>query len=162
MQRVRQMICVSSASERCRRKKFSHNIDDKSARLFVDIVEHGGSIECVIEIMTGLTNTYANSSLDVDKKSAAVQKLIRNKIVRESALFCALLGVNRIMLVQFGVNRKFDKQKDAVLWLELSGYSKLARGEYRYCVSAWTKQSSVAKIKKMPSGKFLVQEFKTV
>ena len=69
------MICVSSASKRYKRKKFSHEIDDKSARLFVDIVEHGGSIECVIEIMTGLTNTYANSSLDANKKSAAVQKL---------------------------------------------------------------------------------------
>ncbi len=156
------MICVSSASKRYKRKKFSHEIDDKSARLFVDIVEHGGSIECVIEIMTGLINTYAISSLDSSEKSEAVQKLVRNKIVRESALFCALLGVNRIMLAPFGDDRRFDKQKDAVLWLELSGYCKLARGEYRDCVSAWTKQSSVAKIQKMPSGKFLVQEFKIV
>ena len=66
------------------------------------------------------------------------------------------------MLVPFGDDRKFDKQKDAILWLELCGYSKLPRGEYRDCVSAWTKQSSVAKIQKMPSGKFLVQEFKIV
>lgn len=65
------------------------------------------------------------------------------------------------MLAEFN-DAKFDDLKSAVLWLELSSYSKLARGEYRDCVSAWTKQSSVAKIQKMPSGKFLVQEFKRV
>lgn len=65
------------------------------------------------------------------------------------------------MLAEFN-DAKFNDLKSAGLWLEISGYSKLARGEYRDCVSAWTKQSSVAKIQKMPSGKFLVQEFKIV
>ena len=156
------MIYLESVRASYKTKTGAHVIDDDSARSFVELIEHGISLDCILEILMGFTDTYSSSNIEDNRRGAAVRKLIRNKIVRESALFCALLGVNRIMLAPFGDDRRFDKQKDAVLWLELSGYSKLARGEYRDCVSAWSKQSSVAKIQKMPSGKFLVQEFKIV
>jgi len=51
------------------------------------------------------------------------------------------------MIAEFN-DAKFNDLKSAGLWLKLGGYSRLARGEYRDCVSAWTKQSSVAKIQK--------------
>ena len=156
------MICLESVRASYKTKTGAHVIDDDSARSFVALIEHGVSLDCVLEILMGCTSTYSNSDINESRRAMAVQKLIRNKIVRESALFCALLGVGRILLAPYGLGRKFDKQKDAILWLELCGYSKLPRGEYRDCVSAWTKQSSVAKIQKMPSGKFLVQEFKIV
>ena len=65
------------------------------------------------------------------------------------------------MLAEFNKER-FDTIKDAGLWLELHGYSKLSRHQYRDCVQAWIKKESVAKVQKLPSGKFLVQEFKIV
>ena len=162
MQRVKQMICLESVRANYKTKTGAHVIDDDSARSFVALIEHGVSLDCVLEILTGFTDTYSNSDIEDNGRGAAVRKLIRNKIVRESALFCALLGVKRILLAPYGLDRKFDKQKDAILWLELCGYSKLPRGEYRDCVSAWIKKESVAKVQKLPSGKFLVQEFKIV
>ena len=65
------------------------------------------------------------------------------------------------MLAEFN-DVKFDNLEYAGLWLELHGYSKLSRHQYRDCVSAWIKKESVAKVQKLPSGKFLVQEFKIV
>ena len=162
MQRVKLMICLESVRDSYKTKTRAHIIDDDSARAFVELIERGVSLDCVLEILMGCTSTYSNSDINESRRALAVQKLIRNKIVRESALFCALLGVGRILLAQYGLDRKFDKQKDAILWLELCGYSKLPRGEYRDCVSAWIKKESVAKVQKLPSGKFLVQEFKIV
>ena len=138
------------------------HISDQSAHDFVKMIEAGGSIECVIEIMAGLYSTYDVDIREQTKRAMAIDRLIRCEIVRRSALFCALLGVNRIILSPFGYDRRFDKQKDAVLWLELSGYSKLEKSIYRDCFQAWIKKESVAKIQKMPDGKFLVQEFKIV
>jgi hypothetical protein len=57
---------------------------------------------------------------------------------------------------------KFDSMKYAKTWLELHGYSRLTKSQYRDCVQAWIKKESVAKVQSLPSGKFLVQEFKIV
>lgn len=66
-----------------------------------------------------------------------------------------------MMLAAFN-DVKFDDLKSAALWLELSGYSKLSRHQYRDCIQAWIKKESVAKVQSLPSGKFLAQEFKIV
>lgn len=65
------------------------------------------------------------------------------------------------MLAEFN-DAKFDNLAYAGLWLELHGYSQLPRKQYTDCIQAWCKNQSVAKIQKMVSGKFLVQEFKIV
>jgi hypothetical protein len=91
----------------------------------------------------------------------AIDRLIRCEIVRRSALFCTLLGVKQIVLAGFN-DVKFDSKKYAKTWLELHGYSKLEKSIYRDCFQAWIGKDRVAKVQKMPSGKFLVQEFKIV
>ena len=161
MLRVNTMICIESILANYQPETMSHDIDDDSARSFVDIIEHGISLDCVLEIMLGVSSTNGNSSIDESKRALAVKKLIRNKIVRESALFCALLGVKQIMLAEFN-DVKFDNLAYAGLWLELHGYSKLSRHQYTDCVQAWIRKETVAKVQKLPSGKFLVQEFKIV
>lgn len=65
------------------------------------------------------------------------------------------------MLAEFN-DAKFGDLKSASLWLQLHGYSKLSRHQYRDCYQAWIGKDSIAKVQKMPSGKFLVQEFKIV
>lgn len=65
------------------------------------------------------------------------------------------------MLAEFN-DAKFDDLKSAEMWLKLHGYSKLSRHQYSGCLYAWIKKESVAKVQSLPSGKFLVQEFKIV
>ena len=139
------------------RYEHRREISDDSARDFVAMIELGMSIDAVIEIML----SAANCSHDVKDHALIKSKLIRNKIIRESALFCARLGVRQIMLAEFN-DAKFDNLAYAGLWLELHGYSKLSRHQYTDCDYAWIKRESVAKVQSLPSGKFLVQEFKIV
>ena len=158
MQRVKQMICIKQIADGYRNKR---EISEDDARNFVKMIEHGISLDSVIEIMIGLRGTNVSNRTWDSRRSMAAKKLIRNEIVRRSALFCALLGVKRIMLAEFN-DAKFDDMKSAEMWLQLHGYSKLSRHQYRDCVSAWIKKESVAKVQSLPSGKFLVQEFKIV
>ena len=65
------------------------------------------------------------------------------------------------MLAEFN-KEHFDTIKNAGLWLQLHGYTQLPRKQYTDCIQAWCKSQSVAKIQELPSGKFLVQEFKIV
>ena len=152
------MICVKQIADGYRNKR---EISDEDARNFVRMVEHGMSIDSVIEIMAGKRCTYSNSDSSFSRRSWYIGKLIRNEAVRQSALFCALLGVKQIVLAGFN-DVKFDTLKAMKLWLELKGYSRLTRSQYRDCYQAWIRKDSVAKVQKMPSGKFLVQEFKIV
>ena len=152
------MICVKQIADGYRNKR---EISDEDARNFVRMVEHGMSIDSVIEIMAGKRCTYSNSDSSFSRRSWYIGKLIRNEAVRQSALFCALLGVKQIVLAGFN-DVKFDTLKAMKLWLELKGYSRLTRSQYRDCYQAWIGKDSVAKVQKMPSGKFLVQEFKIV
>lgn len=154
MPRAKPMISISDVVARY---KHSREISDTSARDFVAMIEHGMSIDAVIEIMLSADNC----SHDVKDHALVKNKLIRNPIIRESALFCALLGVKQIMLAEFN-DVKFDNLAYAGLWLELHGYSKLSRHQYRDCIQAWIKKETVAKVQALPSGKFLVQEFKIV
>jgi hypothetical protein len=152
------MICVKQIADGYRNKR---EISDEDARNFVRMVEHGLSIDSVIEIMGGKRCTYSNSDSVFSRRGRYLSKLIRNETVRQSALFCALLGVKQIVLAGFN-DVKFDGMKDAKIWLELHGYSRLTKSQYRDCVQAWIKKESVAKVQSLPSGKFLVQEFKIV
>ena len=152
------MIYVKQIADGYRNKR---EISDDDARNFVRMVEHGLSIDSVIEIMAGKRCTYSNSDSVFSRRGWYLSKLIRNETVRQSALFCALLGVKRIMLAELN-GAKFDDLKNSGLWLELHGYSKLSRHQYRDCIQAWIKKESVAKVQSLPSGKFLVQEFKIV
>ena len=148
-------------SEVIDRYPHSREISDGSARDFVAMIEQGLSIDAVIEIMSHAMTANCKHSHDIKHFALAKNKLIRNPIIRESALFCALLGVKQIMLAEFN-DAKFDDLKSAGLWLQLHGYSKLSRHQYRDCIQAWIKKESVAKVQSLPSGKFLVQEFKIV
>ena len=150
-----------SISDVVARYRHSREISDDSARDFVAMIEHGLSIDAVIDIMSHAMTANCKHSHDIKYFALAKNKLIRNPIIRESALFCALLGVKRIMLAEFN-DAKFDNLAYAGLWLELHGYSKLSRHQYRDCIQAWIKKESVAKVQSLPSGKFLVQEFKIV
>ncbi len=158
MQRVKPMICVKQIADSYINRR---EISDDDARNFVKMIEHGISIDCVIEIIVGLRGTNVSDRKSDSYRSMVVKKLIRNEIVRQSALFCALLGVKRIMLAEFN-DAEFDELKSAELWLQLHGYSKLSRHQYRDCIQAWIKKELVAKVQSLPSGKFLVQEFKIV
>ena len=158
MPRVKPMICVNQIADSYRNKR---EISDDDARNFVRMIEHGMSLDSVIEIMAGKRCTHITSTNEAQARQEYMAKLIRNEIVRQSALFCALLGVKRIMLAEFN-DSKFDELKIAELWLQLHGYSKLSRHQYRDCIQAWIKKESVAKVQKLPSGKFLVQDFKIV
>ena len=63
------------------------------------------------------------------------------------------------MLAEF--NRvKLDSMAKVEVWLSFAGYSKLSQNRYKDCIQAWTSNNSVAKVQKMPSGKYLIQEFK--
>ena len=139
----------------------SREISGESARDFVAMIERGLSIDAVIEIMSHAMTANCKHSHDIRNFTLAKNKLIRNPIIRESALFCTLLGVKQIMLAEFN-DAKFDDLKSAEMWLQLHGYSKLSRHQYRDCIQAWIKKESVAKVQSLPSGKFLVQEFKIV
>ena len=146
-----------SISDVVARYRHSREISEESARDFVAMIELGMSIDAVIEIML----SAANCSHDVKDHAHVKNKLIRNKIIRESALFCKLLGVKQIMLAEFN-DVKFDNLAYAGLWLQLHGYSKLSRHQYTDCAQAWIRKETVAKVQALPSGKFLVQEFKIV
>lgn len=102
------------------------HISDQSAHDFVKIIEAGGSIECVIEIMTGRYSTYDVDIREQTKRVMAIDRLIGCEIVRRSSLFCALLGVKQIVLAGFN-DVKFERMKYAKTWLELHGYSKLEK-----------------------------------
>ena len=65
------------------------------------------------------------------------------------------------MIAEFN-DEKFEDIKSTELWLQLHGYSKLSRHQYRDCIQAWIKKESVAKVQRLLFGKFLVQEFKIV
>lgn len=155
------MISLEEVRARYKRGDHSMHISDQSAHDFVKMIEAGGSIECVIEIMTGLYSTYDVDIREQTKRAMAIDRLIRCEIVRRSSLFCTLLGVKQIVLAGFN-DVKFDSMKYAKTWLELHGYSKLEKSIYRDCFQAWIGKDRVAKVQKMPSGKFLVQEFKIV
>ena len=152
------MICVKQIADGYRNKR---EISDNDARDFVAMIEHGMSIDAVIEIISSSMTKNNKKSHDVKHYALTKGKLIRNPIIRESALFCALLGVKQIMLAEFN-DAKFDNLAYAGLWLELHGYSKLSRHQYTDCVQAWIRKETVAKVQSLPSGKFLVQEFKIV
>ena len=152
------MICIKQIADGYRNKR---EISDDDARNFVRMVEQGLSIDAVIDIMSHAMTANCKQSHDIKHYALAKNKLIRNPIIRESALFCALLGVKQIMLAEFN-DAKFDNLAYAGLWLQLHGYSKLSRHQYRDCDYAWIKKESVAKVQSLPSGKFLVQEFKIV
>ena len=152
------MICVKQIADGYRNKR---EISDDDARNFVEMIEHGMSIDSVIEMLLGLHGSNKRPDMPEAKRALAAKKLIRNEIIRQSALFCALLGVKRIMLAEFN-DAKFDELKSAEQWLQLHGYSKLSRHQYRDGIQAWIKKESVAKVQKLPSGKFLAQEFKIV
>lgn len=152
------MICIKQIADGYRNKR---EISDDDARNFVRMVEHGLSIDSVIEIISHAINGNSRLTHDVKHYALTKGKLIRNPIIRESALFCALLGVKRIMLAEFN-DAKFDNLAYAGLWLQLHGYSKLSRHQYRDCIQAWIRKETVAKVQALPSGKFLVQEFKIV
>ena len=53
------------------------------------------------------------------------------------------------MLAEFN-DARFDDLKSAGLWLQLHGYSKLSRHQYRDCIQAWIKKESVAKVQSLP------------
>ena len=150
-----------SISDVVARYRHSREISEESARDFVAMIEHGLSIDAVIDIMSHAMTANCKQSHDIKYHALVKNKLIRNQIIRESALFCALLGVKRIMLAEFN-DAKFDSLDHAVLWLELHGYSKLSRHQYTDCIQAWIRKETVAKVQALPSGKFLVQEFKIV
>ena len=152
------MICIKQIADGYRNKR---EISDDDARNFVKMIEHGISIDSVLEILAGNRSTYRSSNNESQARQEYMAKLIRNEIVRRSALFCVLLGVKRIMLAEFN-DVKFDDMKSAEMWLQLHGYSKLSRHQYRDCIQAWIKKETVAKVQALPSGKFLVQEFKIV
>ena len=152
------MICVKQIADGYRNKR---EISDEDARNFVKMIERGMSVDSVIEILAGNRSTYRSSNNESQARQEYMAKLIRNEIVRRSALFCVLLGVKRIMLAEFN-DVKFDDMKSAEMWLQLHGYSKLSRHQYRDCIQAWIKKETVAKVQALPSGKFLVQEFKIV
>ena len=152
------MICVKQIADGYRNKR---EISDEDARNFVKMIERGMSVDSVIEILAGNRSTYRSSNNESQARQEYMAKLIRNEIVRRSALFCVLLGVKRIMLAEFN-DVKFDDMKSAEMWLQLHGYSKLSRHQYRDCIQAWIRKESVAKVQALPSGKFLVQEFKIV
>ena len=150
-----------SISEVVARYHHSREISDGSARDFVAMIERGISIDAVIDIMSHAMTANCKQSHDIKHYALTKGKLIRNPIIRESALFCALLGVKQIMLAEFN-DAKFDNLAYAGLWLQLHGYSKLSRHQYRDCIQAWIRKETVAKVQALPSGKFLVQEFKIV
>ena len=155
------MISLEEIRARYKRGTHSKFITEESAKDFVSMIEAGMSLDSVIEIMSGLNSTRSDSTLDAVKRQDVIAKLARSDIVRRSALFCALLGVKQIVLAGFN-DVKFDSMKYAKTWLELHGYSKLEKSIYRDCFQAWIGKDRVAKVQKMPSGKFLVQEFKIV
>ncbi len=67
--------------------------------------------------------------------------------------------VRNEMLAEF--NRvKLDSMEKAEAWLSFAGYSKLSTNRYKDFIQAWTSNNSVAKVQKIPSGKYLIQEFK--
>lgn len=146
-----------SISDVVARYRHSREISEESARDFVAMIERGLSIDAVLEIIASCNR----KTHDIKYNQLAKNKLIRNPIIRESALFCSLLEVKRIMLAEFN-DAKFDDLKSAEMWLQLHGYSKLSRHQYSDCIQAWIKKESVAKVQPLPSGKFLVQEFKIV
>ncbi len=84
------MIVISEIQERYNslRIKKSWFIPNDSARDFVEMVEHGMSIDTVLDIivppLVGLT--------DVNRE-LAIKKLARNKIIRQSPTMCACLGI---------------------------------------------------------------------
>ena len=155
------MISLEDIRARYKRGTHSKFITEESAKDFVSMIENGMSLDSVIEIMSGLNSTHSDSTLDAVKRQDVIAKLARSEIVRRSALFCSLLGVKQIVLAGFN-DVKFERMKDAKIWLELKGYSRLTKSQYRDCYQAWIGKDSVAKVQKMPSGKFLVQEFKIV
>jgi hypothetical protein len=93
------MISLEEIRARYKRGDHSMHISDQSAHDFVKIIEAGGSIECVIEIMTGLYSTYDVDIREQTKRAMAIDRLIRCEIVRRSALFCAFNDCTFVLIL---------------------------------------------------------------
>ena len=72
LQRVKPMICVSESAESYKHKKHSRRVADDDARLFVSMIERGLSLDAVIEIMTGVSNTHVDSVIDARSRQACI------------------------------------------------------------------------------------------
>ena len=161
MQRVKPMININEIRRRYRREKYSRYISDQAAFDFIELIDAGESIDTIFEIMDGVRETRFDDGINNQLRRSYASKLIRSPIVRTSALFCALLGVDQQVLAEF--NRiKTSNIREAEVWLQINGYAMLRFKKYTDCIQAWSKPNSVAKVQKLPSGKFLVQEFKIV
>lgn len=73
-------------------EKYQRDIPDDAAFNFVYMLEHGISIDALID-----TIIKAHRYSDMQRKEG-VKILCRNKYLRNSELFCVLVGVRRIPL----------------------------------------------------------------
>lgn len=69
------------------RESYEHKkrLDDDIARQFVDAVEHGLSVDCVIEIMSDFDKTQS--------KNWEIKRFLNSDIVRQSSVCCAAFGI---------------------------------------------------------------------
>jgi len=75
--------------------KFSPVVSNEDAAIFIDMVERGMSIDAVIEMMSSARSECSAGGL---ARRYHMKRLARNKLIRQSPLFCALLGVNVLIL----------------------------------------------------------------
>ena len=88
--------------EICKLKEsFKHNrmLDDGMAEKFVELMEHGLSIDAVIEIMTSKIDYHADA---VIQREYEIKRLLKSKVIRRSPVACAMLGVKCIADYEYG------------------------------------------------------------
>ena len=88
--------------EICKLKEsFEHKriLDDETAEKFVELMEHGGSVDVVIDIMfTGNEQNIDNST----NRECEIKRLLKNKVIRRSPVACAMLGVKCVSDYDYG------------------------------------------------------------
>lgn len=114
------MMRLSSVRQRYLSGSSRGKISDDSARDFIYMVEHGISIDTIIEIMN------CNDNEGGGWKFRLTKKLISNPLIRQNELFCVLLGVKSIKpkdkMHIIEIN-EFHRLGECVASLELDGYT---------------------------------------
>lgn len=88
--------------EICKLKEsFEHNriLDDETAEKFVELIEHGASVDAVIEIMMSDLEYHPDSTV---QREYEIKRLLKSKVIRRSPVACAMLGVKCVSDYDYG------------------------------------------------------------
>lgn len=155
------MMRLSSVKQRYLAGSSRSKISYDSARDFIYMVEHGISIDTIIELMN------CNDTEGDGWKFRLTKKLIGNPLIRQNELFCVLLGVKSIKpksangkkiltLVEISEHKRMSH---CITELEIEGYKKTSKG---YETRKYEKDGFVAYAKNICSNRWEITKYEVI